>query len=105
MARTEPARLEVEPQLYYNLGEVYFEQGEYRRALETFYHSSRLAANNWESAVGVSKTLFAMGRPEAAARLYLQAFPHLERELQESFLRDRDLDGLRAYIASQDKQN
>ncbi|MFA7157693.1 MAG: glycosyltransferase family 39 protein [Kiritimatiellia bacterium] len=105
MARTEPARLEVEPQLYYNLGEVYFEKGEYRRALETFYHSSRLAANNWESAVGVSKTLFAMGRPDVAAGLYRQAFPCLDRELQESFLRDRDLDGLRAYIASQDKQN
>lgn len=105
IARTEPARLEVEPQLYYNLGEVYFDKGQYRQALDAFYRSSRLAANNWESAVGVSKTLFALGRPDMAAGLYRQAFPCLDRELQASFLRDRDLDGLRAYIAAQDQHN
>ncbi len=99
--RTEPARLAVEPQLYYNLGEVYFKKTEYRAALDMFDKSSRLAGDNWPALIGAGKALFALGKKEPAAQLYREAFPKLEKDLQTSFLRDRDLDGLREYLAAQ----
>jgi tetratricopeptide (TPR) repeat protein len=102
MSRTEPPRLEVTHQLYCNLGEVYYDKREYRKALDMFYKSSRMAVNNWESAVGVSKALFALGNRDTAVKLYLQAFPNLDREIQSSCLRDDDLDSLREYISAQE---
>jgi tetratricopeptide (TPR) repeat protein len=98
MHRTEPERLAVEPQLYNNLAEIYYEKGEYQQALNAFYKSSRMAANNWEAEIGIAKVLFTLGKKDVAAGLYQQAFPNLDKELQATCLRDRDLDALRQYI-------
>lgn len=40
-----------------------------------------------------------MGKKDIALRLYRQAFPQLDKDLQALCLRDRDLDALRQYAA------
>ena len=95
---TEPARLAVEPQLYNNLAEVYYEKRDYQKSLAAFVKSIRLAAGNWEAELGIGKVLFAMGKKDASVKLYQEAFPHLDKELQTSCLRDHDLDALREYM-------
>ena len=101
---TEPERLAVKPQLYNNLAEVYYEKHDYQKALSTFYKSSRLTANNWEAALGIGKTLFALGKKDMAVNLYRQSFPNLDKDIQTSCLRDHDLDALREYM-NQGKTN
>ena len=102
--RTEPARLAVAHQLRNNLGEVYYEKGEYEKALKIFYKSSQMAVNNWEAEMGVAKALFALGKKDLAVRLYREAFPNLDKEIRESCLRDRDLDALRSYAGASDEK-
>lgn len=99
--RTEPARLAVTHSLYNNLGEVYYEKGEYRQAVNIFHKSCQMASNNWEAELGIGKALFALGHKDMAARLYREAFPNLDADLQTSCLRDHDFDGLREYMQLQ----
>jgi len=95
--RSEPARLPVAPQLYNNLGEVYCEKHEYQKALNIFYKSSRMAANNWEAEIGVAKVLFALGKKDIAVKLYQEAYPNLDKDMQTTVLRDHDLEALRQH--------
>lgn len=97
--RTEPARLALANQLYNNLGEVYYEKREYRKALNTFYKSSQIASNNWEAELGAAKALFALGHKDLAVQLYQEAFPNLDKDIQTICLRDQDFDSLRDYLA------
>ncbi len=93
--RLDPGRPSVDHTLHLFLGDLYFERGEFQRALDAFVLSSQMTPNNWESALGVSKTLYAMGRHGQALSLYRLARPPLGAILATAYDRDKDFAGLR----------
>ena len=93
--RLDPGRSSIDYCLYLFLGDIHFDRGDYRQALDAYYTSSRLTSNNWASAMEVSKVLLAMGKKDIALNLYRQALPNLSAEIAPLYRQDKDFAALR----------
>jgi cytochrome c-type biogenesis protein CcmH/NrfG len=76
---------------WYNLGELYFEQGRYAEAQAAYSRSLALNPNQGYTALGACKLFVARRQPERAVDLVRRIRPMMDEELKRDFLREPHL--------------
>ena len=84
--------------LYLAMGDIYLELAKPDAALAAYRQSSHLNQGDWTPAFGAVKVCFQKGSKDLAAQLYSGAMPFLSDDFRKEISRDKNLDGVRAYI-------